>query len=103
MDNLSRNWEQWHKFCQGKQVVRVELDEHTIFASTVTFKNHREYVAHLFKQKGYEIIRFGHEYGAHGTVEKWGLVFDRSDSEFRTMIFANGIVGENIAHIKGMV
>jgi hypothetical protein len=103
MDNLSKNWSQWHSFSKGKTVVKVEIDEHSIFENTITFKTHREYVEYLFKKKGYKVTQFGHKYSPRGDIEKWGLVFERADSEVRTLIFANGIVGVNIQPIEGML
>lgn len=103
MDDLNSNWRKWNAFSKGKTVVPVEVDEYAVFESVREHKNHRDFVEALFRKKGYEVTRFGHVYAPDGSVSKWGLVFERADSEIRTLIFAKGIIGENIQPIKGML
>ena len=97
--DLNENWRKWNEFARGKSVVAVECDEYAVYNNAVNFSSHRDFITYLFKQRGYYVTQFGHKYTANGEVEKWGLVFERADSEIRTLILVKGIIGVNIRPI----
>lgn len=100
--DLNDNWKKWREYTKNKSIVTVEVDEYAIHANVITFKTHRDFITHLFKERGYEVTQFGHKYAPNGSVEKWGLVFERADSDIRTLVLVKGIIGENIRPILGV-
>lgn len=94
--NLSNNWNEWKAYAKGKRVVKLVIDEYTVFANTKDYPSHRDFIADAFRYKGFEVTKWGHSYGASGSVLHWGLVYSRADSDIRSIIEIYGIVGENL-------
>jgi hypothetical protein len=99
--DMSDNWKKWREFAKGKTVVEIPINEYIVHDNAVQFKSHRDFIRYCFKSKGYEVTRFGHKYRPDGSVDEWGLVFDRGDSDITTTIFVKGIIGVNISPIVG--
>lgn len=95
-NDLSLNWQKWKEFAKGKRIVKIVLDEYVIFENTKDYKNHRDFIADVFRARGLEVTRWHHEYLGDNSVSKWGLVYSRADSDTRTIVEVFGIVGENL-------
>lgn len=62
----------------------------------VTFRDHRDYVRHLFLKEGIEITRFAHNYKTlEGTHPEIGVVFLASDSVIDQALEAWVLIGHN--------
>jgi len=60
------------------------------------FKDHREFIVHLFRLQGIEIYRFQHDYDSLDTRDpKLGVVFLANDSSIVPGIEAHVLVGHN--------
>ncbi len=63
---------------------------------TITFKDHREYIMHRFKQEGVIVTRFAHEYSSLDTSDpKMGLVFMVNDSVINPGLEVWALIGHN--------
>ena len=93
----------WKKHCEGKQVVTIRLDDNTIVNYPILFKDHRGLVEHFFSRQGFQVTRHMHEYSGpldNPRIDKWGLVYHRTDSDLQLMLEVSGIVGENILPLE---
>jgi hypothetical protein len=84
------------------QRVIITFNTDDIFRNNYLFKNHREYVQYLFKQKGYEVTKWNWESDENG---KWhpnkdGIQFKRTDSDWELRIEVTGIVGKNLRSLN---
>lgn len=65
------------------------------------FKTHRDLLAHLFKQKGVEILRFKHNYASLSTRNpELGVVFVANDSVVNPGLEAWVLIGHNARYIN---
>jgi hypothetical protein len=64
------------------------------------FKDHREYVRHLFAKEGVEILRFGHNYKSLDTSHpELGLVFLANDSVIVPGLEIHALIGHNAKYM----
>ncbi len=79
--------------------VTIFISDADIFRNTKHFKNHRLYVAHVFKQLGIEITQFHTTARDSGIVK--GLEFMRTDSEIDPRLEVTATLGVNARRIIG--
>lgn len=66
----------------------------------LAFKNHREYIEHLFKQVGVEVYRWNHNYKTLDTTHpELGLVYLVNDSVIVPGVEVHALVGHNARYI----
>ena len=88
------------KFGEGRAKVAVRFSPQEVFNKTFLFKNHREYIKHLFKtEHNMEVIQFEHNYNDDSTVRKCGLIFTKTDSDLVDMVEVWGIEGVSVVAI----
>lgn len=89
------------KLKQTHSVVTVLISDDDVFKYNHMYKNARDFVARLFKDKGMEVTRWTHEYttlqGAHPQL---GLVYLANDSVIVPGIEVHGLVGHNVRTIS---
>jgi len=66
----------------------------------MAFKNHRDYVAHLFKLKGKKVLKYAHTYSEDGSILECGLIYARSDSDIDPFMEIWGIEGVSIGPLN---
>lgn len=84
------------KFGQGKSKVVIRIDPSEAYTFNYAFKTHRNYIKHLFAQKGLEILRYNHTYNDDGSIKECGLVYSRSDSDLNPYMEVWGIEGVSV-------
>lgn len=80
---------------RDKTKVKIHIDPSDMFLKNSVFKNHRHYVESLFKDRGYEVTRFGHTYKGD-QVKDCGLIYCRTDSDIYPTLEVVGIEGVSI-------
>jgi hypothetical protein len=82
----------------GRKVV-VTFTPEDMFNATALFKNHRDFLQHLFKKEGIEVTQFHNEYNADGTIKKQGIQVGRTDSDLIPTVTVTAVVGVNAKEI----
>ena len=82
-------------------VVTILITDDDVHKYNFMYKNHRDFVIKLFKDKGVEVTRWTHDYpsltGAH---PKLGVVYLVNDSVIVPGIEVHGLVGHNVRLIS---
>ena len=66
----------------------------------LAFKDHRDYIAYLFKQEGVEVYRWAHNYASLDTSHpELGIVYLANDSVIVPGIEAHALIGHNARYI----
>jgi hypothetical protein len=90
---------------KSKYVVKTVLirdDDIGAKSLMLLFKDHREYVAHLFKNLGVEVYRWSHNYTSLDTSSpELGLVYLANDSVVVPGIEVHALIGHNARYING--
>lgn len=82
-------------------VVRITETDITFTGVHLAFKNHREYLAHRFKQLGVEVYRWSHNYDSlGGDNPELGLVYLGSDSVIDEAIEVHALIGHNARYVE---
>ena len=84
----------------GKMVL---LDDAALSAPGIrqAFSDHRDYLRHLFKKQGVEILRFAHNYDSLSTsTPELGVVFLANDSVVTPGVEAWVLIGHNARYIS---
>ena len=72
----------------------------SIQGTHLLFKDHREWITHLFKKEGVEVTRFGHDYTSLDTSHpQLGLVFLANDSVIVPAMEVHALIGHNAKYI----
>lgn len=79
--------------------VKVTFTPEDMFNATALFKNHRDFLQHLFKKEGIEVTQFHNEYHPDGTIKKQGIVVGRTDSDLVPTVTVEATVGINAREI----
>lgn len=68
---------------------------------SLAFKNHREYITHLFKKEGVEVIRWAHDYKSLDSSDpKLGLVYLVNDSVIVPGMEVHALIGHNARYMS---
>lgn len=81
-----------------EKVIRITQGE--LVGIHLAFKDHREFIAHKFKQEGVEVTRWAHKYDSlKGANPELGLVYLASDSILDEAYEVHALIGHNAKYL----
>lgn len=109
MSPVKPTFSNWKQFADGREVVTVRFSPEDVYNMNGLYKTHREFIVHLFKEKGVEVTRYAHKYVGeveHPMVTEWGLLFTTMEQRIiqtDELYEIHAIIGVNARHTKELV